>query len=55
MQTKVESLGVSGLRRQEVMERLFTDLQVERLNELYYQVRAKTSNQRDPRYRGADR
>lgn len=42
MQTEVEPLDASGSRRQEVMERLFTDLQVERFNQLYYQTRAKT-------------
>ena len=32
----------SGSRRDEVMERLFTDLQVARFNQLYYQARAKS-------------
>jgi hypothetical protein len=32
----------SGSRRAEIMERLFTDLQVARFNQLYYQARAKS-------------
>lgn len=32
----------SGSRRDEVMERLFSDLQVARFNQLYYQARAKS-------------
>ena len=38
MPTETES---TGALRVEVMERLFTDLQVERFNQLYYQKRAK--------------
>ncbi|HTS77964.1 MAG TPA: hypothetical protein VMG40_17255 [Bryobacteraceae bacterium] len=40
MQTEVEPLNAS--RRTEVMERLFTDLQVARFNQLYYQTRSKS-------------
>lgn len=43
MQTEMESTSALISRRQEVMERLFTDLQVERFNQLYYQTRAKTT------------
>ena len=39
---QIEALPIpSSSRRQEVMERLFTDLQVARLNQLYYRARAK--------------
>ena len=41
MQTHPETASIS--RRDEVMQRLFTDLQVERFNQLYYQKRAKTT------------
>ncbi len=40
MHTQTETASIS--RREEVMQRLFTDLQVERFNQLYYQKRAKT-------------
>jgi len=36
-------LTSAGARRQEIMERLFTDLQVERFNQLYYQSRADSA------------
>jgi len=42
MQTEAKSLTASRSRRQEVMERLFTDLQAARFNQLYYQARATT-------------
>ena len=35
--------SASSLRRQEVMARLFTDLQIARFNQLYYQARAKST------------
>ncbi len=42
MQTEETTLIPSFSRRQEVMERLFNDLQTARFNQLYYQARAKT-------------
>ncbi len=41
MQSEMEGATALLSRRQEVMERLFTDLQVERFNQLYYQTRAR--------------
>ena len=41
MQLQTEIASIS--RRDEVMQRLFTDLQVERFNQLYYQKRAKST------------
>jgi hypothetical protein len=43
MHSGIESTNLLTSRRQEVMERLFTDLQVERFNQLYYQKRAKST------------
>ena len=40
MPTQTDTASIS--RREEVMQRLFTDLQVERFNQLYYQKRART-------------
>jgi hypothetical protein len=41
MQAEAESRRAVTSLRDEVMERLFTDLQIERFNQLYYQTRAK--------------
>src|ERR1700735_5672235 len=42
MQLEVETRNPSESRRDEIMERLFTDLQVAYFNQLYYQSRAKS-------------
>jgi|SRR5208282_418908 len=41
MQT--QTVAESAPLREELMERLFMDMKVERFNELYYQIRAKTT------------